>query len=282
MRKHVAGVLAACALIFCCATGCTDKPKATAVETVATDSVADTVAADPMEELISEAPVSEAVDELFDDFFFNFAGNRKLQMQRISFPLTVNEGGTTKKISKAQWKMERFFMPQGFYTLILDNLQQLELSKDTSISHAVVEKIYLDRKRVKAYNFDRSSGRWMLVSIDEQKTADHNNASFLAFYERFATDSAFQMQSLHDPIIFTGPDPDDDFNTLTGELFPEQWPMVGPEDLPADVIYNIIYGQQYTESTQKILLLRGIANGQEVEMTFKKTNGHWLLTHLTE
>ena len=264
-------------------TGCTDKKKAVAADsTSVTDTIADTTAVDSLEDLIDDVPVSKAVDELFDDFFFNFAGNRKLQMKRIQFPLTVVNDGHTVKISKSQWKMERFFMPQGFYTLILDNRKQLNLSKDTSINHVVVEQINLEEQRVKKYNFDRKNGEWMLTSVNNSAMVQNNNSSFLKFYQRFATDSAFQMKSLSNPIAFTGPDPDDDFETISGDLLPEQWPDVGPTDLPGDLIYNIIYGQEYKESTQKIFLLRGIANGQELQMTFKAIGGEWKLTGLVE
>lgn len=283
MRKGAIIVLAACLSMMFWTTGCTDKKKAVAADTtVVTDSIADTTAVDSLEELIDDVPVSKAVDELFDDFFFNFAGNRKLQLKRIQFPLPVVNDGQTAQVTKAQWKMERFFMPQGFYTLILDNRRQLNLSKDTSVNHVVVEKINLDEQHVKKYNFDRKNGEWMLTSIDNSAMVQNNNSSFLKFYHRFATDSAFQIKSLSNPIAFTGPDPDDDFETITGDLLPEQWPDVGPTDLPGDLIYNIIYGQEYKESTQKIFLLRGIANGQELQMTFKAIGGEWKLTGLVE
>ena len=283
MRKSAIIVLIACLSMMLWTTGCTDKKKAVAADsTSVTDTIADTTGVDSLEDLIDDVPVSKAVDELFDDFFFNFAGNRKLQMKRIQFPLPVVNDGQTAQISKSQWKMERFFMPQGFYTLILDNRKQLNLSKDTSVSHVVVEQINLEEQRVKKYNFDRKNGEWMLTSVNNSAMVQNNNSSFLKFYQRFATDSAFQMKSLSNPIAFTGPDPDDDFETISGDLLPEQWPDVGPTDLPGDLIYNIIYGQEYKESTQKIFLLRGIANGQELQMTFKAIGGEWKLTGLVE
>ena len=49
-------------------------------------------APDSTEKVISETPMPKAADELFDDFFFNFAANKKLQFKRIVFPLTVNNG----------------------------------------------------------------------------------------------------------------------------------------------------------------------------------------------
>ena len=78
----------------------------------------------------------------------------------------------------------------------------------------------------------------------------NSNASFLHFYQRFTTDSAFQMRSIHDPLYFVGPDPDNDFSNTSGTLLPEQWPSFAPE-LPHALIYNIIYGQKYRRVTKR-------------------------------
>ena len=51
--------------------------------------------------------------------------------------------------------------------------------------------------------------------------------------------------------------------------------------LPHDMIYNIIYGQKYTESNQKIFVIRGIANGLETELTFRRVGGQWELMKLS-
>ena len=77
----------------------------------------------------------KAADELFDDFVFNFAANRKLQMSRINFPLPVYHNDKLKKqIEKKHWRMEHFFMRQDYYTLIFDNRRQMNLVKDTTLS----------------------------------------------------------------------------------------------------------------------------------------------------
>lgn len=145
-EKGVVLVVAVCLLMVMWTTGCTDK-KPVAVDTLVVDSFknADTIAVDTMDKLISEQPMPKAADELFDDFIFNFAANRKLQMARIKFPLKVVDGENTTYIKKADWKMEHFFMEQGYYTLIFDNHKQMGVVKDTSINNVVVEKVYLKR-----------------------------------------------------------------------------------------------------------------------------------------
>lgn len=280
MKKGILFVVIASVLMVLCTTaGCTGKNNSGA-DTAGIDST-DTTAADTLEQLITEQPMPKAADELFDDFIFNFAANRKLQFKRIKFPLRVVNGKSEKMVGKSQWKMEHFFMNQGYYTLIFDNRRQMKIVKDTSINHVVVEKIYLKRKKVKQYIFNRINGEWNLVEVNTGAMYQNNNASFLDFYQKFATDSAFQSRHLDSPIHFSGPDPDDDFSTMTGDIEPETWPAFAPE-LPANFIYNIIYGQQYTQSNKKILVMRGIANGMEMELTFVRKGKAWKLTRLSE
>ncbi len=272
-------VAVALALTMWTTTGCTEK-KASVSDSTMVDTT-DTTTADTLEQLITEQPMPKAADELFDDFIFNFAANRKLQMKRIQFPLKVTNGNSEKLVGKEQWKMEHFFMDQGYYTIIFDNRRQMNIVKDTSINSVVVEKIYLKRKKVKQYLFNRIEGQWMLVEVNTGAMYQNNNASFLNFYEKFATDSAYQAMHLNDPIHFSGPDPDDDFSTMNGDIAPETWPAFAPE-LPSGFIYNIMYGQKYTQSNQKIFVMRGIANGMEMELTFARKGREWMLTKLSE
>ncbi len=260
--------------------GCTNKAQSGA-DSLSTDSV-DTAKVDSLDALLESQPMPKAADELFDDFIFNFAGNNKLQQARIKFPLLNINNGDTSYIKKENWQIEHFFMRQGYYTLILDSRKQLNLTKDTNINNVTVEKIFLRKNYVKQYNFNRIRGEWMLTSINSHAMQKNSNSSFLQFYQRFATDSAFQYKSLNETIDFSGPDPDDDFSELEGEIFPEQWDVLGPTDLPSGTIYNIIYGQKYVQNNYKVFLLRGIANGQELEMTFQRKGGAWKLIRLVE
>lgn len=282
MKNGVVLVFSACVLMAIWATGCSDK-KPVAADTVVVDSlqVVDTASVDTLDEIISEQPMPKAADELFDDFIFNFAANRKLQMARVKFPLKIVDGEKVASLGKKQWKMEHFFMEQGYYTLIFDNMKQMDVVKDTSINNVVVEKVYLTKEKVEKYMFERLNGRWFLTSIRTNDMVHNTNASFLVFYQKFASDPEFQLESLNNPVMFTGPDPDDDFSTMTGEIAPETWPAFAPE-LPSGFIYNIMYGQKYREGNQKIFVMRGIANGMEMQLTFKRIDGEWKLTSLSE
>lgn len=283
MKKlsFISVLLALLTIVCFSSVGCTGKKPVSDADTLASDTtVADTQAMDSTEKLIEETPMPKAADELFDDFVFNFAANRKLQLSRVHFPLPVyrNEK-VVKTIDKKHWKMEHFFMRQDYYTLIFDNQKQMNLVKDTTIDHVVVEKVFYHKKTVQQFLFNRINGQWMMTSINYKPMYSNKNASFLKFYGKFATDSTFQAEHLHNPVKFVGPDPDDDFSTMTGDIEPETWPAFAPK-LPSSMIYNIIYGQKYNESNQKIFVIRGIANGLETELTFKRIGGKWMLTKL--
>lgn len=274
-------LLAVLTVVCFTSVGCSDKKPAQVHDSTSVDSViADTQTVDSTEKLIEETPMPKAADELFDDFVFNFAANRKLQMKRVHFPLPVyHNDKLVKSIGKRAWKMEHFFMHQDYYTLIFDNQKQMNLVKDTAINHVVVEKVFYAKKTVQQFLFNRINGEWMMTSINYKPMYSNMNASFLKFYGHFATDSAFQAEHLHNPVKFVGPDPDDDFSTMSGDIEPETWPAFAPQ-LPHGMIYNIIYGQKYAESNQKIFVIRGIANGMETVLTFKRVHGKWMLTKL--
>ncbi len=259
-------------------TGCNDRKPRTVDSTASDTAVRDTSAADSAENLIEATPMPKAADELFDDFVFNFAANRKLQRRRIVFPLPVyRDGKVVKKIAENKWEMERFFMRQEYYTLIFDNARQMNLVKDTTISHVVIEKIFSHKNLIQQYLFNKIKGKWMLTSMNYMSLAQNKNADFLKFYNKFATDTAFQVRSMAREVQFSAPDPNDDFAQISGVMMPQQWPDFKPGLIPNGTIYNIIYGQKYTDAGRRLFVIRGIANGLEIELSFRKVGGQWKL-----
>ena len=277
MKRYFLAFFAILLMTFSC-TG----HKANQADEVAADSVADTIDTtdiDTLEMLITETPMPRAADAVFDDFLFNFLANKKLQKERVIFPLRVTENGTTTKIEKNDWKMEHLFMRQGYYTLLFNSDKQMQLMKDTAVNEATVEKILLNKNQVKNYCFQRIKGAWLLREIKVTPLQSDANASFLSFYKRFVTDTAFQIKSISETVDFVGPDPDDDFNMMDGVITPDTWEAFAPT-LPHKTLYNIIYGKPQEEGKEKIYLLRGVANGLEMELRFKKEGGKWLLKKL--
>lgn len=250
------------------------------VDTLPPDSAAvDSVL---VEEETEEVPMPKAADELFDDFFFNFASGGRLQRERVVFPLPVIIDGECSEIKKKDWQKDRFFLDDGFYTLIIDNADQLEAMKDTAITQVTVERIHIDDGYVASYRFERKEGLWRMTSIEHNPVADNHNASFLEFYGRFTADTAFQIAGIHDPMQIEETDmyEEDEEDYMDGLIAPEQWPMFDP-GLPTGTIYNIVYGEpQHGSGKQRLFIIRGISNGMEIELTFKRKEGSWMLTKM--
>ena len=239
----------------------------------------DSLSSDTLDEDFSHVIVPKAADELFDDFVFNFAGNRQLQRERIVFPLKVVEDGHERLVERKSWQMDHFFMRQGYYTLLFDSERHMEAVKDTSLTHAVVEKISFDEQTVRQYVFNRIRGTWMMTSINQIPLSQSHNASFLAFYQQFAVSQQYQTKHLEPTVGFVGPDPDDDFKMMEGIITRDTWEAFAPE-LPSKSIWNIVYGKPEKEGTRKIYVLRGIANGLELQMNFRKHGKDWKLSKL--
>ena len=260
--------------------GCGGQKTSNTEEEVPADTmtVVDTTAVETVDAL-DNLPMPKAADELFDDFIFNFAANKTLQAERVLFPLKKVNGDKVETINRDQWKTERYFLRQQYYTLLFDSEKQMEVVKDTSVNHAVVEMIYFNTGAVIQHVFDRLRGAWMLTKIETIPISSSYNASFLEFYHRFATDPDFQTERLNETIQFEGPDPDDDFSRMDGLISADTWEAFAPE-LPQKMIYNIVYGQPQKGSSRKLFVMRGIANGFELEMTFQRKDGKWKLTKL--
>lgn len=172
-------------------------------------------------------------------------------------------------------------MRQGYYTLLFGSRGEMAQMNDTSLTEATVEKIYFNTGAVLQYQFRRLRGAWMLTQVDTQPITANANASFLQFYHKFVTDSVFQCESLEETVKFVGPDPDDDFSQMEGILTPDTWPAFAPE-LPDKMIYNIVYGPRKPRTDRIIFMLRGIANGLEMELTFKRHGDLWRLEMMKE
>ena len=109
MKKAFLLIVCVCVAMVAVTTGCTSK-KVDSDDSTTTDSTAaedtDTVdSVDSATEVIAATPMPKAADQLFDDFFFNFIANKKLQMNRIKFPLPVVNGTKTTELTRGNWKM---------------------------------------------------------------------------------------------------------------------------------------------------------------------------------
>lgn len=268
------------ATIACMSVGCTSKKTSTPSDStvnnsITVDSVEDE---DSALNVIAETPMPKAADQLFDDFFFNFIANKKLQHNRIKFPLFANKFGKITHISANKWINDRFFRSQGYYTLIFDNEDQAKYAQSTDIDSVIVEKIFLKENTVKQYWFDHQEGKWMMNQIRELNFKDSYNANFLNFLKDFFKKNGEGM--IKNPLSYKGADPNgEETNIINTTIAADEWNTFLPE-IPNDVIYNILYGQRYKPGNKKILAFRGLANGLETDLIFHYNGKKWQLVKI--
>lgn len=222
-----------------------------------------------------------AVDELFDDFFYNFMDDQRFQSQRIVYPLPCKEGDEEEKLSKQAWGQYDHFKDQELLSVIYEREQDFVLAKDTTMQSVGIEWIQLNGHEVERFNFHRLNGKWMLTEIDKKRRGDIPNGDFLDFYAQFVADSTFQREALAVPlkVILTSED---------GEEEPEEEHLTADEwfemrdnlPLPKDVIVNVDYGQAIIGQNRKVLLLQGISNGMQMKFKFNKMGEDWKLEEI--
>lgn len=245
-----------------------------------TVSVVDNTPVTDTEKFIDERPIPKAADELFDDFFFTFYNSRKFQKERIQWPLKNVVYGKEQSIKENSWQMEKFYAEDGFYVLLLDNVKQTEIAKDTSINNVVVKHVNIPANALKNYTFNRIEGQWKLTEIEKESLSESKNANFLKFYQRFASDSTYCAESLEEKIKFTGPDIEDENITSTRDIDAAEYFEWAPELLTD--FYAITYGQQNSSSNNKVFIMRQPASSQECQLHFRRNGSNWKLYKLQE
>jgi hypothetical protein len=229
------------------------------------------------ETLEANPPQTTPIDELFDDFIYHFTSEKEFQRKRIVFPLPYNELNSFSKIKKQEWQYNTILNQEGYYTILFDREEDMELTKDTSLTSVQVEWIYPEKRTVKKYCFERIKKVWCLNAIHIFAIENGKEENFADFFIRFSNDTLFQQERIKKPLTFVTNDPDDDFSIIRTTLGQDQWAVFKPE-LPTGDIININYGQQNSNnSIKKIAALKSIGNGFSNTLYFQRKEGKWEL-----
>ncbi len=228
--------------------------------------------------LFEEVAPPVAADELFIDFFFNFASDSKYQNQRIKFPLKMKDKDVNLNVTREDWHRFNRFKAQEFFSVIYERESDLELQNDTSVSEVAIQWIDLKDEYIEQFNFRRVSGKWTLMGLEKEDMKSSPNGSFLKFYAQFVTDSAYQRESIVSPLRFVTPSEDAGEPTQTEELTVDDW-FEMQSDLPvtSSVIANIDYGQACISQNRKTILMEGVSNGLCVKLKFDRVGSQWRL-----
>lgn len=246
-------------------------------EPAAADS--DSVATKVVEEVGDSLPdPPKAADGLFDDFIYSYMRIPRFQRERTVFPLPNIVDGVNHPIERKDWKTDHLYMKQETYTMIFDNARSVKAEKDTSLHHVVAEWVYLNKKRVKQYVFDKLQGRWMLTSIQNHDFSQNINSDFYEFYRRFSSDKSFQKKHVCNPFKFKTYDYEN-FQNIEGLLDVEQWQDYRPT-LPTGTITNINYGQNYGNAKRRVFIICSPSGGMGCLLTFVRKGNVWMLEKL--
>lgn len=269
MKRYILGIMALLSLVACQPSKPSDKSEqAEKKDKIAEAGVSKSLGQD----------VSGPSDGLFDDFIYSFMNNRSFQYKRIDFPLSNVVDGVDYPIVEKKWKYDRLYSQKDVYTLIFDDEASIKAEKDTSLSHVIVEWVYLDKGRVKQYIFDKKKGLWRLTGLNTHSLEDNVNSDFYKFYARFSSDVKYQEQHVMDPFNFKTYDSDNS-QYIEGLLGQYQWQDYRPE-LPAEIITNINYGQSYKYSDRRVLLICSPSGGMGCSLTFIRKGKNWFLDKL--
>jgi len=268
-----------CAISLICLFSCGGKnvpSDAGAGDTAETDSVEST-GNEPADSIMDDAVIPKTADEYFNDFIYSFTISPRHQKERIVFPLPYERDGKMTYIQPEQWRFNAMYTRQEFYTVFFDKESSLDLEKSKDVDQVTIEYVDMINERVKDYFFSRKDSQWKLRKMREYSLDEYHERDFILFFDRFVSDSLYQMSHITSKIEVSMPDPADDFETLAGMIESEQWPSFRPE-LPHDCYYNINYGQKMENKKYRMVALEGSSNGF-LSLLFFRQKGYdeWML-----
>lgn len=212
-------------------------------------------------------------DQTFNDFILRFGFNPEFQKLRTKFPLEFVNLESKSLITKNSWTHDKLFVELEAVTDISNGLKI-----DDKSDERVFSWIKTQSGTSKNYYFKRDNDQWFLLRIKIIKdSVDENKEDFYSFLGKFCKDSVFQKQRIHFPLDMNYLD--DDYNTVKENWNQEKWKF-SRIYYYCDSISNLYYDFQRTfkDTDQRILIIQGVENGINEQLTFERINGLWIMT----
>lgn len=275
MYKSFLSVLAVLILTLSCGGQYKDASgEISDADTLCVDSAAYIDAEEDTLELFDKEVLPESADELFSDFFYNYASDEDFRKIR-----TRRNGGYESGDSAVS--EIRDLAVRDFYSVIYEREEEMTFQKDTSLSEVVVERINLGTGVVESFSFCRFDGKWLMRNVSVESIEDTPNSGFLSFYMAYSSDSVERMKCVADPLKLVLSTDDDDEADEEMELSLDEWgELSGDMPFPAGEIININYGQTCISNNYKILLVEGFSNGLYLKYKFMRKQGAWMLVEV--
>lgn len=232
--------------------------------------------------VIPETPLTEAVDESFPDFLYSFLNRKSFQRQRAAYPVEIRDesGMVVETLRNGRSVSEAVRLPeQDWFVMLMAQEADPYDYLDQDVESAEMQVVSLASGRIRSYAFNRLPDGWKLTGISE-RTAREERA-FLDFYHRFATDSIYRSSHLAEEIYISIPSPEDDMETINGNIDPDQWDVFTPE-LPEGDILVLDIGTALDDHRGVKLVKCGVATSMMEILTFEKNMDEWKLVRYEE
>lgn len=263
---------------------CSGKQKA---DEAWVDSVLEAIDSIPDESLdftVDEVPINTALDGNFNDFIYTFLHNRQLQSERVGWPLRVTDAeGKVIRTVRNRAGLHKLLTPSctDYFVMLLEDVCQIESDASSTNSEAYVHLVDFDDLHINRCSYQRKEGLWMLNNVSEQTFNEHPLGRFLAFYQKFVSDSVYQIDHVAQPLNITMPDEEEETGSIEGTIDADQFPLFSPE-LPNGVVMFVDYGQLELDANRIVMVKCGMSNGMMDILTFEQEYGEWKLVGLEE
>lgn len=231
---------------------------------------------DSVAQIVSEPAIPQKADENFNDFIYSFTHSHKYQLERVVFPLPLINNNDTDFINKKDWQFTRLHLENEVYTVFFDTKKSMEIEKYNDLQDVKIEMFDMNKNKVCDYCFNKLKSEWHLVKIKKYPLTNYPDHEFMIFYNKFASDSLFRNENMNSMISYVGPNPEDDYETISGTISSAQWSAFCP-DLPALHFTNIDYGQAKTDGNMRVVVLESGNSGFYSVLFFKKAQDSWKL-----
>lgn len=232
--------------------------------------------------VIPETPLTDAVDESFPDFLYTFLHRKSFQRQRAAYPVEVRDesGEVVETLRNGRSVSEAVCLPeQDWFVLLIDQDADPYDYMDQDVESAEMQHVSLSSAHIRTYGFNRTPEGWKLTSVSS-RTAGSERA-FLNFYHRFATDSIYRSAHLAEEIFISIPSPEDEMETINGNIDSDQWDVFAPE-LPEGEILVLDIGTALDRHRGVKFVKCSVASSMMEILTFERNENDWKLVRYEE
>jgi len=207
--------------------------------------------------------------ENFTDFFSRFMWNRNFQINRIDFPIQVNNNTVQ---TKDKWVYNSFYTNKEFIPIIYnDTITHSE--KDIEFENVSMSVLDSKSQNCAIYTFIRNAGKWRLQNVSSKNINEILDTEFIKFLIQFSSDSTYQLEHTKFPLPECYVDYDKDYELVNKMKSKSEWKFNNLyKSLDGLMMFNL-----NIESNFRLLFYQGVENGIRMEYTFSKTAESWQL-----